>query len=50
MFGLTNADLGYLARMQIDERTKDAKARRLARIARGRRNHRRFPVRFAATH
>ncbi|HEU0288256.1 MAG TPA: hypothetical protein VFR22_14515 [Nocardioidaceae bacterium] len=50
MFGLTNADLGYLAQMKIEQRTKEAKDRRLARIARGRRNshHRRFSARLAA--
>ena len=44
MFGLTNADLGYLAQMKIEQRTKEAKDRRLARIARSRRSghHRRF--------
>ena len=48
MFGLSNTDLDYLARMQIDQRTKEAKARRLARVVRGRRdNHSRRPVRLA---
>lgn len=48
MFGLTNVDLGYLAQMKIEERTKEAKARRLARIARSRRNGHRRSARVAA--
>jgi hypothetical protein len=36
MFGLSNTDLDYLARMQIAERVNEAKARRLGRAVRGR--------------
>jgi hypothetical protein len=40
MFGLSNTDLDYLARMQIAERANEAKARRLSRAVRRGRNDR----------
>jgi hypothetical protein len=44
MNGLTNVDLGHLARLQMEQRKEEAKARRLGRAVRARRtSHPRRP-------